>query len=116
MKMTTLLTSLAIATLSTSANAHDNHNYKFVAKDDSIATDICMKAAQGKKFKFAQLLRQHNIKKRFVANKLQCNDVGLPKFVARYNDQADRILNLLPLDRAHVTIRDIARVEWEKEK
>ena len=116
MKMTTLIASIAIATLANTANAHDNHKHKFVAKDDSIATDICVKAVSGKKFKFAQLLRHYNINKRFVADKLKCNEIGLPKFVATYNENADRILNLLPLERTHITIKDIARVDLEMEK
>ena len=117
MKKISIAATIAFATLSTStAFAHNNHQKKFVAMDDSLSTQLCMLAAKGKKFQFANLLRSSNLNKRFVAEQLKCNDSELPNFVVQHNDKARAILSLLPLDNTHITIRDIARVEHHRQK
>ena len=84
--------------------------------DDELSTQLCMAAAKGKRFQFHNLLKSSNLDKRFVAEKLKCNDSELPNFVVKHNDRARAILSLLPLDNTNVTIRDIAQVDHHLNK
>lgn len=106
------LASVAVAlTLSaltvTAANAGERP--KVVAKDNSIATQLCVSAAAGSRIGMLIEIRDSGISKRVVTNKIHCNQEPLVTFVAKYGRNAEAMLDYLVPNNTNVTIRDLAK-------
>ena len=118
MKLTTTLASICLLALtSTAASAHNVEKKKeFIAADDSLTTKLCIIAAEGNRVALHKALKAHNVSKRFLRNKVGCNEESLSTFVSKYGNNPDSVLRMLNLDSTSVTIQDLALVAHEREK
>ncbi|MDP2561348.1 DUF3718 domain-containing protein [Psychrobium sp. 1_MG-2023] len=80
------------------------------ATDNSASTNICMKAAQGKKVALHHAIKESKLSKDYVVNKLSCNDLSITAFVAQHGSSPQKINKYLESYRhsGHVTIAKVS--------
>ncbi|WOH37065.1 DUF3718 domain-containing protein [Thalassotalea fonticola] len=87
--------------------------YKFIAKDDSIYTKMCVLAGNNEQKALKRILRRHRDSEKSITNSTFCNDMYIANFAQKYN--ASMTFNYLKrhtyrknLDKASdITIKDI---------
>ncbi len=111
----TLVTAAILVATSTQAVT-----YKFIAKDNSAETKICVLAGSNEKTKLKRMIRRYSNTNRFttnpryIANYISCNDMVIASFASRYHaDDVASYLNRYTLPKnktmeTDVTIKDIA--------
>lgn len=106
-KMTKTLTVIAL-TLSTMGVA--NAASKVVATDDYVTTKICVAAAGESRIQLRHVIADSGLNKRFVVNKVTCNDQNILEFVQEYGDKPDEMVNVLTNGKynTNVNITDLA--------
>lgn len=107
------LAMIALGVISTSALA--NQPLDFVASDNSAASALCVKIAQGNKHQLRAAVEKirpnQHIKQnyRFVADKVQCNEMSAVDFaLAAENYQNAETLAKYRTEEGNVSIQDIA--------
>jgi hypothetical protein len=106
--ITKILTTLTISFAAvTTVNATS-----FEATNDSATTQVCMAAVQGSKVNFRNTIKENNLTNSYVANKVECNDQHIMKFVAKYGKAPAKINGILRKYQksAHVEITDLAKL------
>ncbi|GLR72619.1 DUF3718 domain-containing protein [Agaribacter marinus] len=68
---------------------------KFVAADSEAGTKICMAAVSGSKLKIAKAMKNANVDKQYVLNKMTCNGEKLTDFVAKNGKKPQKINDYL---------------------
>ncbi|WNC70260.1 DUF3718 domain-containing protein [Thalassotalea nanhaiensis] len=117
MKPTKLLLIAAAIFMMNSAYAVQ---YKFVAKDNSVYTKMCVLAGNNEQEALKKILKRQRERVKTLANTTRCNDMYIANFAKTYH--ADLTFEYLKkytrsdiLDKApKVSIQDIARVNKGK--
>lgn len=87
--------------------------YKFIAKDHSIYTKMCVLAGNNEQKALKRILRRHRDSERSLANSTFCNDMYIANFARKYNasmtfDYLKKYTYKSNLDKApKITIKDI---------
>lgn len=100
--LTTLTISLSLVGL---ANAST-----LVAKDNSISTELCMKAASGSRIAMHKAIKESRLSNSYVVYNIKCNEENITDFVSKYGKSPEKMNALLNRGRikGHVSINDIA--------
>lgn len=98
MNTVTVLASVAIIFTSTYSSANE-----FVANDNSAATQLCMAVASNHKLTLRKEIREHNISKAVLNNRLACNEMPITAFASRYNlTKSAQFLNINTSTSTHI--------------
>ncbi|MBQ4852603.1 DUF3718 domain-containing protein [Pseudoalteromonas sp. MMG012] len=102
MNVITVLSSAAILLASSSSLAHE-----FIAADNTPATQLCMAVASNHKLTLRKEVREHNISRPVLTNRLACNNMSIDTFATLYN--LENSANFLNIDMTTSThIRDLS--------
>ena len=93
--MKILTKSIVLITLTCSSIVFANESNQFTATNQSLSTKICITAAQGDRLKLSKALKNSGLSKRYVAEKMQCNDLSFVAFVEQYGKNAEKINNFI---------------------
>jgi len=107
--MKTFTKTLTTLTLSLSVLGMANAS-TFIAKDNSVTTELCMTAASGNRIAMSKAIKNSRISKLDLVNKVKCNEQNITDFVAQYGNSPTK-MNLLinrSIKKGSVTINDIA--------
>ncbi|MDP5033233.1 MAG: DUF3718 domain-containing protein [Paraglaciecola sp.] len=99
--MKKLTQSIAIVSLICGSMGLAHAESDFVASDKGTSTEICMAAAEGKKFKLMSTIKDAGLSKRYVETKIQCNQLNFVEFVAQYSKDADKINHFITNGKYH---------------
>jgi len=105
-KLTKVLTTLTMSlTVVGMANAST-----LIAKDNSIATELCMKAASGNRVSMNNAILDSGLSRTFVVYNVKCNNTDITDFVEQYGKKPEKMNALLNRGRTEgdVTIHDLA--------
>jgi len=98
MNTLTVLTSAVILLTAATSSANE-----FVAADTSVATQLCMAVASNHKLTLRKEIREHNISRPILANRLACNDMPISTFASRYNlENSANFLNINTATSTHI--------------
>jgi hypothetical protein len=93
--MKKLTQSLVIIALTVGSIGLANAQNDFVAGNNSSDTKICIIAAEGNRLKLLKELQDTGMSKRYVAEKIQCNELSFVDFVEQYGNNVDKINNFI---------------------
>ena len=93
--MKKLTQSIAIIALTVGSIGLANAQSDFVAGNNSADTEICITAAEGNRLKLLKTLQDTGMSKRYVAEKIQCNELSFVDFVEQYGKNVDKINNFI---------------------
>ena len=93
--MKILTKSIAIIALTCSSIGAVNAANEFVAGNQSMDTEICLVAAEGNRLKLLKTLKDAGLSKRYVAEKVQCNNLSFVDFVEQYSNNVEKINNFI---------------------
>lgn len=89
--MKTLTQTIAIITLTCSSISFAHATNEFVAKNQTADTGICVAAAEGNRLKLLKTIKDAGLSKRYVAEKVQCNELSFVDFVEQYGNNVEKI-------------------------
>ncbi len=107
--MKTFTKVLATLTLSLSVAGMANASI-LIAKDSSVSTELCMKAASSNKFALNKAIKSSGLSKSFVVNNIKCNEKNITEFVSQHGKSPVKMNALLNqgLKNVQVTINETA--------
>ncbi|MGV2873913.1 DUF3718 domain-containing protein [Colwellia sp. E150_009] len=105
-----MIKALTVITLTLSTMGVANATSNVVTADDYVTSKICVAAAGESKIKLRNVIKDSGLSKRFVVNKVTCNDQNILEFVQEYGDKPEVMLNVLTKGKynAKVNITDLA--------
>jgi hypothetical protein len=107
--MKTLTKVLTTLTLSLSISGIVNAS-TFIAKDNSITTELCMAAASGNRVAMHKAIQNSRLSKSYVVYNVKCNTQNITDFVSQYGKSPERMNTLINQGskKGHVRINDTA--------
>ncbi len=107
--MKTLTTVISALTLSVALTGAANAE-KLEAVDQSTYTQLCMTASQGNLPAMHNAIKASGLSKKFVTEKVTCNDQSITEFVAKHGRSADAMNRMLhnSVDEGSVSVTTIA--------
>ena len=112
MKMTSK--KLALVTLLTSGMIMSVSATEFNAVDESVETNLCIKAAEGNRVAMFNEMRNSGYSDKFIAAKVTCNGENILAFVEKHGKNPEKMLNMLDRRTRHTSITDIAKNTLEE--
>jgi hypothetical protein len=105
-----IFVSVALSFVAANVNAQQ---YKFVAADDSIATEICVLAGSNEKAKLRNRIAKLGSSKFKTINSFRCNDMSMSNFANQYDatdslKYINRYSHKTNIAQPSVTIKDLA--------
>jgi hypothetical protein len=82
---------------------------EFQATDKYVTTNLCMAAAEGSKMNMRHAIKDSNLSKHFIVKNVKCNDQDFLAFTQQYNENSDKIIEMLNgnSQQRSITITDI---------
>lgn len=81
---------------------------KVSAMDESLATNLCVTAAEGNRVAMHDTIKASGYSSKFIANKVKCNGENLLSFVEHNGENSESMLKMLNRTTTSVSITDIA--------
>jgi len=105
--MKTFTKILATLTLSLSVAGMANASI-LIAKDSTVSTELCMKAASSSLFSLHKAIKKSGLSKSFVVNNIKCNEQNITEFVSQFGKSPVKMNALLNqgLKKGQVTINE----------
>ncbi len=118
MKICRVLTLLSMTAFGVSFNANAEQ-YRFVASDNSVASQVCVLVGSNDVGKLKSAITKFSLNKHHLANSYRCNELPLSKFAYTYSaDNTFKYINRYShfgnKVKANVTISDLAMVSNEE--